>query len=165
MLKICFLNLRAMTFWMMLFVAAVPTAIFYSWVSRTSLEAEISQVDESHLVVAKNLSLALSRYSRDAISVFDFVVSHSEEGMASYPKLLPMFDIGEVLLLDPDNQLILKLTIGEEHTEVTLDPNIIAELRLLTAAEPGEIVVSGLRQNDGAPHFFIAQLLGSGPIN
>lgn len=164
MLKICFLNLRAMTFWMMLFVAAVPTAIFYSWVSRTSLEAEISQVDESHLVVAKNLSLALSRYSRDAISVFDFVVSHSEEGMASYPKLLPMFDIGEVLLLDPDNQLILKLTIGEEHTEVTLDPNIIAELRLLTAAEPGEIVVSGLRQYDGAPHFFIAQLLADGTI-
>jgi signal transduction histidine kinase len=158
------LNLRAMTFWMMLFVAAVPTAIFYSWVSRTSLEAEISQVDESHLVVAKNLSLALSRYSRDAISVFDFVVSHSEEGMASYPKLLPMFDIGEVLLLDPDNQLILKLTIGEEHTEVTLDPNIIAELRLLTAAEPGEIVVSGLRQYDGAPHFFIAQLLADGTI-
>jgi signal transduction histidine kinase len=153
-----------MTFWMMLFVAAVPTAIFYSWVSRTSLEAEISQVDESHLVVAKNLSLALSRYSRDAISVFDFVVSHSEEGMASYPKLLPMFDIGEVLLLDPDNQLILKLTIGEEHTEVTLDPNIIAELRLLTAAEPGEIVVSGLRQYDGAPHFFIAQLLADGTI-
>lgn len=164
MLKICFLNLRAMTFWMMLFVAALPTAIFYSWVSRTSLEAEISQVDESHLVVAKNLSLALSRYSRDAISVFDFVVSHSEEGMASYPKLLPMFDIGEVLLLDPDNQLILKLTIGEEHTEVTLDPNIIAELRLLTAAEPGEIVVSGLRQYDGAPHFFIAQLLADGTI-
>jgi hypothetical protein len=56
-----FLNLRAMTFWMMLFVAAVPTAIFYSWVSQTSLENQISQVDESHLIIANNLSLALSK--------------------------------------------------------------------------------------------------------
>jgi signal transduction histidine kinase len=159
-----FLNLRAMTFWMMLFVAAVPTAIFYSWVSRTSLENEISQVDESHLIIAKNLSLALSRYSRDAIAVFDFVVSHSDEHIVSYPKLLPMFDISEVLLLDADNQLIFKITDGDENTDVTLDPNIIAELRLLTAAEPGEIVVSGLRQYDGAPHFFIAQLLADGTI-
>jgi signal transduction histidine kinase len=164
MLKMCFLNLRAMTFWMMLFVAAVPTAIFYSWVSRTSLENEISQVDESHLIIAKNLSLALSRYSRDAIAVFDFVVSHSDEHIVSYPKLLPMFDISEVLLLDADNQLIFKITDGDENTDVTLDPNIIAELRLLTAAEPGEIVVSGLRQYDGAPHFFIAQLLADGTI-
>ena len=72
-----------MIFWMMLFVAAVPTAIFYSWVSRTSLENEISQVDESHLIIAKNLSLALSRYSQDAIAVFDFVVSHSRESTSS----------------------------------------------------------------------------------
>jgi signal transduction histidine kinase len=164
MLKMCFLNLRAMTFWMMLFVASAPTAIFYSWVSRTSLEHEISQVDESHLIIAKNLSLALSRYSRDAIAVFDFVVSHSNEGMASYPKLLPMFDICEVLLLDADNQLILTITGGDEHTDVTPDPSIIAELRLLTAAKPGEIVVSGVRQYDGAPHFFIAQLLADGTI-
>jgi signal transduction histidine kinase len=163
-MKTRFLNLRAMIFWMMLFVAAVPTAIFYSWVSRTSLENEISQVDESHLIIAKNLSLALSRYSRDAIAVFDFVVSHSDEHIVSYPKLLPMFDISEVLLLDADNQLIFKITDGDENTDVTLDPNIIAELRLLTAAEPGEIVVSGLRQYDGAPHFFIAQLLADGTI-
>jgi signal transduction histidine kinase len=159
-----FLNLRAMIFWMMLFVAAVPTAIFYSWVSQTSFENEISQVDESHLIIANNLSLALSRYSRDAIAVFDFVVSHSDEHIVSYPKLLPMFDISEVLLLDADNQLIFKITDGDENTDVTLDPSIIAELRLLTAAEPGEIVVSGLRQYDGAPHFFIAQLLADGTI-
>jgi signal transduction histidine kinase len=162
--KMCFLNLRAMIFWMMLFVAAVPTAIFYSWVSRTSLENEISQVDESHLIIAKNLSLALSRYSQDAIAVFDFVVSHSRESTSSYPKLLPMFDIREVMLLDADNQLILQVTGGDEHTDVTLDPDIIAELRLLTAAKPGEIVVSGLRQYDGAPHFFIAQLLADGTV-
>jgi hypothetical protein len=79
-------------------------------VSRTSLENEISQVDESQLIIAKNLSLALSRYSQDAIAVFDFVVSHSREITSSYPKLLPMFDICEVMLLDADNRHCQKKT-------------------------------------------------------
>jgi len=157
------LSLRAMTFSMMLAVAVVPIAVFYDWVGRTSFENEIQQVDESHLIIAKNLSSTLSRYAGDALAVFKFVLSNPND-TEGYPRLLRMFDICHVALLDADNRLVSLVAGENSHKKGLPSAEMIAELRDLTAGKPGEIVVSGIRQNDDGSHFFIAQLMADGGL-
>lgn len=156
-------SLRAMTFSMMLAVAVVPIVVFYDWVARTSMENEIKQVDESHLIIAKNLSSTLSRYTRDTFAVFEFVLNNQSDHVG-YPKLLKMFNICQVMVLDADNALVSNVAGANGHVKGPPSAGIIAEIRRLAAAKPGKVVVSGIRQGPDGSHFFIGKELQDGQI-
>ena len=54
----------------------VPLCLFSLWPHSEALDSEFKEVRERHLLLASNLSSALSRYDRDAQSGYE-IVSHN----------------------------------------------------------------------------------------
>ena len=63
-----------------LFVSGAPLAVFWLWPHSVVLENEMDGVEERHLVIAKNLSLALQTYHRDVVSAFSSFAPLISEG-------------------------------------------------------------------------------------
>lgn len=156
-------SLREIVFLMMFAIAIVPIAIFYNWVERTSFENELKQVDENHLIIAKNLSSTLSRFAVDTFAVFDFVLAEESEN-GKYNELLKTFDICSIFVLAADNSLRTHIHGENKQPEGIPAPEIIAELRFLASEKPGKTVVSGIRQHNGSSHFFIAKIFEDGTL-
>lgn len=66
-------SLRAILLSVMLLVSVVPIVLFSYWAVQHALEKEYRAVNEKHLLLAKNLSAALERYSVDVLSVFESI--------------------------------------------------------------------------------------------
>ncbi len=64
------LGLRKLLFVCFVVVSIVPVSFLEYWVQRRAYQAELSAVEEQHLLLAKNLSSALSRYATDLQTVF-----------------------------------------------------------------------------------------------
>ena len=64
------LRLRTILFVCFTVVSAIPVGLLAWWVAESALEQEYKAVEEKHLLVAKNLTNALSRYATDAKEVF-----------------------------------------------------------------------------------------------
>ena len=50
-------------------VAAIPVLVLGLWVEVTAYERELDEVSERHLLIARNMTLALERYATDAAAV------------------------------------------------------------------------------------------------
>ncbi|MEC3863159.1 sensor histidine kinase [Mesobacterium sp. TK19101] len=162
----CARTLRFMTLIMMLVVASIPVALFYKWVERSSYIHELQRVDENHLIIARNLSSALSRYTSDALALFSFVVADSLQhtDLAGFPELLKQYDLCHVTLLDADDTLVSQVEGHNKHNQGMPAPEIIAKLRGLASASPGKPVISDIISHDGKPHFFIAEVFDNGQM-
>ena len=64
------IDLQKLLFACFLLVSIVPVSFLGFWVQRNALQAELQAVEEQHLLLAKNLSAALSRYAQDLEAVF-----------------------------------------------------------------------------------------------
>ncbi len=155
------LTLRVMVFGTMMFMAVLPIVAFYKWVERTSFEKEIALVDESHLIIAKNLSAAFSRYVQDAKSVFGLAVQNAGwfPEFDGYTGALANFNFCHIVVVDGAGRVIQVIEGDNEHATDLPDPAIMAELREIAAQAGGEIAVSGIRPHNGAAHFFMVQQL------
>jgi len=160
----CTGSLRFMTLIMMLVVASIPVALFYKWVERSSYVHELQRVDENHLIIARNLSRALSRYSSDALALFRFVVADSLQhtDLKGFPELLKQYDLCYVAMVDRNNSLLTQVAGHNAHKQDMPTPEILAKLRSLASASPGEPVVSDIISHGGEPHFFIAKVMDNG---
>jgi diguanylate cyclase (GGDEF)-like protein len=65
------IDLQKILFGAFTFVAMVPVLCLGIWVQQNSLQAEVAAVEEKHLLLAKNISGALSRYATDLTVTFN----------------------------------------------------------------------------------------------
>lgn len=65
------LSLRQILFTAMLTVSLIPVLILAAWVHETALSRELDSVKEKHLLLARNLTTALQRYSSDLSAAFN----------------------------------------------------------------------------------------------
>lgn len=72
--------LRAMLVAGFLVTCAVPLIGFWYWSHNTVLDNEFEEVEERHLLLARNLGAALERYHDDLISVFETFVDKMSVG-------------------------------------------------------------------------------------
>lgn len=159
-------NLRNLTFLMMLSVSALPILGFYKWVERSSYEQEISHVRENHLIIAQNLSAALTRYATDMKVMFAIAVkNHSDQPVVTELKsALAKFHLCHVLILTADNQVLTHIDGADGHNISMPSSENLAHLRDIAERANGEMVVSGIRSHNGAPHYFVAQALEDGQL-
>lgn len=159
-------SLRLLILVVMLTVSVVPVSLFYKWVEQSTFKQEIAYVDENHLIIAKNLSAALSRYVVDMKSVFSLVVQN-EENFGVYTKFqtaLINYNLCHISIIDEQDKLLGQINGMMQHAMEIPDPNLLIYLRDLAASANGEIAVSGIRTHAGQPHFFVVQQLPSGNI-
>ena len=83
-------------------VGLVPVLGFTWFTHKQSLAQEFTDVNDRHLLLAKNLSAALSRYERDVRATVDAVAIALEEigGAGAAQGLLKTLNIRSVALLD-----------------------------------------------------------------
>ena len=127
---------------LMLLSTMVPLAMFWAWPHSQVLENEFEEVEERHLLLARNLGAALERYHRDLVSTFDFVARELLDGRRFWAtNLMSNLEIQHICLFDlPDGTLR-----SQAAPPGKLCPPKMPESRrpLFEAiARPGQIVLS-----------------------
>lgn len=61
-------------------VTLIPVAFLGVWPHSKALQNEVDRVSDQHLLLARHLKLAMERYHRDAVSVFDLLVTNTING-------------------------------------------------------------------------------------
>lgn len=61
-------------------VTLIPVAFLGVWPHSKALQNEVDRVSDQHLLLARHLKLAMERYHRDAVSVFDLLVTNTIDG-------------------------------------------------------------------------------------
>ncbi|NKB50487.1 MAG: response regulator [Alphaproteobacteria bacterium] len=61
-------------------VTLIPVALLGIWPHSKALQNEEDRVSDQHLVLARHLKLAMERYHRDAVSVFELLVTNTVNG-------------------------------------------------------------------------------------
>ncbi|HDY7775713.1 TPA: diguanylate cyclase [Vibrio vulnificus] len=118
-------SLRAILLSVMLLVSVVPIVLFSYWAVQHALEKEYRAVNEKHLLLAKNLSAALERYSVDVLSVFESISDEfdSNELSAQQINLLQQLNL-HALARYSKNTMQRRVLFGEPvYFPKTLDLN------------------------------------------
>ena len=90
-------------------VSIVPVLFLGSWVQQNSLKSEIEAVEDKHLLLARNLNGALSRYAIDLQAVFTEKAKHDSEMFSAETEVLfDSFNI-RVFARFQENQLVYRL--------------------------------------------------------
>ena len=69
------LTLRALLFVSFIIISTIPVILLSLWIYDSALKKEYEAVNEKHLIIAKNLTSALSRYILDLKTSLDLIPS------------------------------------------------------------------------------------------
>jgi signal transduction histidine kinase len=158
------LGMRSLLFIAFFIVTALPLTAVALWTEHTSLQNEIESVRERHLLVARNLTNAISRYITDVKSGFTVAfagdtINNKTEGLEELLRSLGFLNLS---IIDTDGQVLSSLPALSDH-EPILDPKAVAALWAL-AAEPGpQPRLSNLEHDkEGDPAFYLVKTLPNG---
>ncbi len=153
-------------------VAAVPILAFSVWVQQAALSSEVEAVKEKHLLVAANLTRAISRYLTDVEAGFHMAALHATAEQSSIsPQEIEHFleglHIHAIKVLAADGKTASE--IKTRHVEGPLE-HISAENIVDLAPEfkragetPGRVIFSNLmRDGSGDPGIFIIMAFAEG---
>ena len=158
-------TLRVVLFTALVLISTVPVIVLAFWVQQSALRHEIASVTEKHLLIARNLSGALSRYVTDVKEGFRLAVANGVGGSDTIgmERLLRSFSFRHVCIFDERNELVSYLTSRPDGSRRALPPEeTINLLREKARAKSGEIIVSDLMRDGGEPVFFVLQALDNG---
>jgi signal transduction histidine kinase len=161
-----YLGIKAILFMSFFLIAAVPVILLSAWVERSAVDKEIAAVSEKHLIVAQNLSTALSRYILDVQLFFDLFAS--EEGPSGafniYDEHLENLHLNYIVTLDAADRVLLKVQSASEQSIELPEKELLDHLRAVANAADGTVTVSGIKSFLGSPHFFVLKALPSGKL-
>lgn len=150
-------GLQQLLFACFVIVSIVPLSFLGLWVQRTAYQAELSAVEDKHLLLAKNLSGALSRYAMDLRAVFkekseapNTVQSGEAHG------LLAAFNLQAFACLEGES-LVYKMGDATAFPEAGLDAlaGEVAQARQL----PQTVVFSPVVMNaEGEPTIYLLRV-------
>lgn len=158
------LNLmRSYIFAGMVFVSLIPIVLVMQNAYEAAFRRETAKVEQAHLIIAQNLTATLQRYAADAVSAFDFVTA--DHAAALDPAAL------DALLRQYEFRYVGVVPAGAARPDTLYTrgvrapgPETIGSLRDLAGAEAGATRLSGVRQIDGEPVFYLARRDASGAL-
>ncbi len=160
------LGVRGILFISLFLIASIPILTFAIWVERSAVQKEIAAVTEKHLVVAKNMSAAISRYVTDVkivVSLLEKLTTHEIEDEPISDRL-DTIHIRYVATIN-SNDKIQSHILSKSLKRATLpDVALMNKLRKIAVAAKGEFAISGIQKFMGIPHFFIVRDLGQGRL-
>lgn len=161
------LRLHHLLFIAFTIVAAAPITVLALWEGNASFQVELESVHERHLLVARNLTSAISRYVRDIEGVFDLTL---ESGALTRPvtgltDLLVSLHVVHICILGPDGAAEAELRGLAAEPMGDLPPPLLDELRLLAAGAHGQTAISNLYHDPaGVPVFYLVKQIPRGRL-
>ena len=143
-------------------ITVVPLCLFWLWPHSEALDSEFKEVHERHLLLANNLSSALSRYYRDAQAGYE-IVSHNlvaGKDFAFAEELLTNLSFRYICV----TELASGRVVAEVDTESFRCPEIIPTERFAyfrSVAQCDRTVLTGvLPAPDGRPTLYFIKTIG-----
>lgn len=160
------ISLRNVLFAGFLAIAVIPVGVLALWLERTAYQIELDEVSERHLLIARNLSHALERYSLDAEAVFRKSIGEMSTGQPddSLSRLLEDMGFRHACILDSRGGVqSAVLAAGTLKTQASVPG--LAKLKELVAANPDGVSISGVMPNkSGEPSIYLVEGLDNGAI-
>jgi signal transduction histidine kinase len=159
------LRLRLIQFAALILISAVPVLILDGWVQRSALEKEIASVAEKHLIIAQNMSAALSRYATDVKEGFRAAVSQSGAGGSTVHlnSMLRTLGFDHACIIDSDGKPQIFLFWPQDFSKAkttSVSAPILATLRKIARAAGGEVVITDIIRDGGIPRMYLLQQVG-----
>ncbi len=144
-------SLRSYIFICMLIVVLVPVVYVSQQREHQAFNRELEKVEQSHLIIARNLSEALSRYASDLTATFDYFVGDGVtlQGNEAAQELLATYGFRYILSFDPKGRLKGDISMTSRSLP---SPELLNELR--REARPNYTTITGVKQLDGEPTLF-----------
>ncbi len=145
-----------------LVVVSVPLTLFWAWPHSRAMHNEVQQVEDKHLLLARNLSTALERYSRDLVATFDYLAEDLLAGhsLSTAGPLLQSLRFRHLCVIDLDTGRILTKVSGlRDVVSDVLEP---ASLRALIdiANERNGLPGGVMKAPDGSPMIPLLRVSG-----
>jgi len=104
------LNLRTILFVVLLFIGVVPFAVYEAVPNIKAFEKEIKDVSERHLVLARNIGLALERYNQDIKVTFKSLVLNmiEDKNVSNTKELRSILGLRHICVANASSGLIVK---------------------------------------------------------
>ncbi len=158
------IRLQWILFVAMVVVSALPVAALTLWVERSAVNKEIEAVTEKHLIIAKNLTAALSRYVNDVRTAFQYAsqaVALGEVKTGPIAQLLQSLHISSFWLANSAGAPRVELGATAEDLP---DRDVLGDLRRLAFSGQGRAVFSDLKRLNDRPVFYVVQALPNGDV-
>lgn len=155
-------SLRLLIFAVVVTVSLIPVVMFGLWPQSRALDNAVAEVAERHLLLARNLGSALTRYHRDLVSTFAYVARNKVSGhpMPGAEDLLQALSFRHVCVMNRRTGQV----IGDLALEGLPCPDRVPEGRRVffdRIAEENKVVMSGVMSApDGSPALFLLQRFG-----
>ncbi|MCZ6510585.1 MAG: sensor histidine kinase [Alphaproteobacteria bacterium] len=143
-------------------VTLTPVAFLGIWPHSKALQNEVDRVSDQHVLLARHLKLAMERYHRDAVSVFELLVSSALSGQSldGAVRLMDNLNFGHICVAN----------VSDGRTVHSIGPNsapcpaAIPQKRLalfVSIAKEGQTGLTGVLPNPaGNPTIYLLQRRG-----
>ncbi len=147
------MSLRSVSFCILLIFGVIPLSVFALWPHSRALELEVSEVNQRHLLIARNLGAALERYHQDLVSTFNYVADRLEKraDVGGISKMLEGLQIRHICIADINTgKVVAKAEAVSDGKLVQLSAPVLKLLR--AQAKVGETKFSAVRKDaNGKP--------------
>ncbi|MEZ5853340.1 MAG: ATP-binding protein [Hyphomicrobiaceae bacterium] len=155
------LSLRRFLISILAFVVAAPMAIYWAWPHSSALQNAVDEVHERHLLIARNLSIALERYHRDATATFDYAADAILQG-DTFPRidrLLQNLQFMSICLVEAKSGAVITGLDGTASCPKQVPADLLATFSAL--AVENKTVMSGVHgAPSGPPRFCLVRKSG-----
>lgn len=149
-------------------ISTIPVIFLAIWVEGSALDKEVNAVAEKHLLVARNLTNALSRYVTDVEAGFLMVTHHLEAGQPgkAVSGLMETLRLKKVWIVDAQGRIQLAANPLGAAPMAAMPQGVFDALeasRELAAGTPGQVVFSDVMANaQGVPTIFLVSTAAKG---
>lgn len=143
--------------------AIVPLAAWATWVSTSALDREIAEVEDRHLVLARNLSRALDRYAQDIAAVFSHVVESDPQsgGSEHLSALLESLQFRHICLIESDSQRVISVSTATSTSLSSISLPNLDEYIARAERGLGRLMFSNAVLNpNGKPAIYLTKKVG-----
>lgn len=156
------MRLRNLLFLALSGVAILPVIALAGWVYVRAHDREIQIVDDTHLLLARNLGAALERYSRDVVSAFELSAETALSGAdtAQVAKLMVDLNFVRLCLVRVQDGAMLSSIVASDYACPARTPAEQLALFRQTAREDRSTFTHVLPRPDGAPTLFVLRIYG-----
>jgi diguanylate cyclase (GGDEF)-like protein/PAS domain S-box-containing protein len=154
-------NLRAVLFVSFLIISIIPVLLLGWWVMDSTRNNVYKAVEEKHLLVAKNLSLALSRYAQDTTAILRHIADHPiVDDIEENAGLLNSQNISSIRIFDENGNQIYALSTKDKSEPGPLSSEQLSAIQNLS--DITEINFLPVQHNvNGEPRILIVRPVAS----
>ncbi len=157
-------RLRIIQFVALVAFSALPVLVLDGWVQRSAMQKEIASVSEKHLIIAQNVSRALSRYVIDVKEGFEVASKHARAGGNTdhLVSLLRSLGFKHACIVDGSRLQISFLSASDGVPGSPFpDAKTLTILHEIAEKAGGKVVITDILRDRGQPALFVVQQIDS----